>query len=261
VRPLILLGLATWSGDSSRNAGAGRGASGLGRLGRGVGSDRGERLITERAECVVAPARELACHRQHGSLVAEPGFDLKVVSVVGRGGSGSADGGFEQCPAQDTGALAGEMPAGASAVGGVDGDIEAGVTDGVSRGGKASAVAELRPDRDRDERTDSVVDLQRAASALRSREASEIGTEDVELVVDAIDRSQRNLDRRTSSERERGQIKATACRSTRQAGRGRRAMLEEDRMDTLQPGGAFVDERLVQADLGARVADVRGWNP
>jgi len=40
-----------------------------------------------------------------------------------------------------------------------------------------------------------------------------------------------------------------------------RAKLEEDRVDALQPGGAFVDERLVQPDLGAGVADVRGWDP
>ncbi|MHB1571846.1 MAG: helix-turn-helix domain-containing protein [Solirubrobacteraceae bacterium] len=52
VRPLILLGLTTWSGGSSRNAGAGRMASVGGRLWawtRRLGSCRGERLIAERA--------------------------------------------------------------------------------------------------------------------------------------------------------------------------------------------------------------------
>jgi hypothetical protein len=75
---------------------------------------------------------------------------------------------------------------------------------------KRPAVAELGPDRDRGQRADSVVGLQRAAAALRSREAREFRTERVELVVDAIDGSQRHLDRRTSNGQERSQIKA-AC--------------------------------------------------
>jgi hypothetical protein len=37
--------------------------------------------------------------------------------------------------------------------------------------------------------------LQRTAAALRSREASELATERLKLHVDAIDGSQRNLDR------------------------------------------------------------------
>jgi hypothetical protein len=79
---------------------------------------------------------------------------------------------------------------------------------------------------------------------LRSGEASERRTERVELVVDAIDGSQRHLGRRTSCWRERGQIKAAASRGTCEAWHRWRAKLEEDRVDALQPGGAFVDERL-----------------
>src|SRR5205823_2687943 len=108
-------------------------------------------VVAECAEGVVAPARELARDGEHGALVAEPGAYRQVVGVVGRGGSGGADGGLEQGPAQDTGTLAGEVAAAALAVRGVDGDIEPGVADSISRGGEAAAVTELCPDRERDQ--------------------------------------------------------------------------------------------------------------
>src|SRR5262245_41568492 len=91
-----------------------------GRLRGGVGwSGGGECLGSERAEGVVAPAGQLARDREHCPLVAEAGADGEVVVVVGGGGSGGADGRLEQRPAQDAGALTGEVAARPLAVGGV----------------------------------------------------------------------------------------------------------------------------------------------
>src|SRR5262249_47845772 len=73
---------------------------------------------------------------------AEPGSDAEVVVVVGGDGPGGADGGLEQRPAQHAGALVGEVATRPLAVGGVHGDVEAAVANGVGGGGEAAAVAQ-----------------------------------------------------------------------------------------------------------------------
>jgi hypothetical protein len=54
-------------------------------------------------------AAGFACDREAGAVVVEPVGDVEVVAVVGRAAPGGALGGFEQCPAQQRGALMGEM--------------------------------------------------------------------------------------------------------------------------------------------------------
>jgi len=51
----------------------------------------------------------------------------------------------------------------------VDGDVHAGVADGLARGGEAAGVAELGEDRDRRQRADPVVAHQRPAAGLAAR--------------------------------------------------------------------------------------------
>src|ERR671937_776938 len=86
--------------------------------------------------------RELAAvHRFGGRVCGE------VVVMVGGGGSSGADRGLEQRPPQDTGALAGEVTARPLVIGGVDGDVEAGVAGGGGGGGEAGGGAPPSPER------------------------------------------------------------------------------------------------------------------
>jgi hypothetical protein len=73
---------------------------GIGGLGGGVEHDRLQGLVAELAQGVVGLTGELAGDRDGGSLAAQPGSDLQVVGVVGRGGTGGAHGRLVQRPAQ-----------------------------------------------------------------------------------------------------------------------------------------------------------------
>src|SRR5919201_5817021 len=106
--------------------------------------------------------------------MAEAGPHAEVVVIVGRGGSSGADRGLEQRPAQDARALAGEVATRPSGIGGVDGDVEAAVADGVGGGGEAAAVAELRPDRERGQGADTVVSLERPTAGLHARQLGQL---------------------------------------------------------------------------------------
>jgi hypothetical protein len=74
-----------------------------------VGSGCCECFLAECAQGVVTPAGEFARNGEHCSLVSEASADGEVVVVVRGGGAGGADGGLEQRPAQQAGALAGQV--------------------------------------------------------------------------------------------------------------------------------------------------------
>src|SRR6266851_4810357 len=118
--------------------------------------DGGEGLIAQFAEDVVSASAKLAGKRDAGAVMVDPLGDLEVVAVVGRADAGRRKRGFEERPAQYLGALVREVAGRAFAVGLVDRDVEAGVADGVVRGGKPACVAELGEDRGRADRPHSV---------------------------------------------------------------------------------------------------------
>src|SRR6266540_3588552 len=99
-----------------------------------VAVDRGERLVAEFAQDVVCASAELAGDREAGAGVVEPLGDLEVVGVVGRAGAGGRHGRFEQRPAQQLGSFVREAAGRALLIGLVDGDVQAGVADGVVGG-------------------------------------------------------------------------------------------------------------------------------
>jgi hypothetical protein len=81
----------------------------------------------------------------------------------------------------------------------VDGDVEAGVADGVVGGGEAAAVAELGEDRGRAHRPDPVQLLdQGAAARLAARKCSQLAVEWRQLVIEAVEHAQAELDQLTS---------------------------------------------------------------
>jgi hypothetical protein len=132
----------------------GRGGSSLRGAGRGASAEVGrwrtrasscglERLVAEVPERVVAAFEESAGDRQARALVSEPGLGLEIVVVVGRADSARDHGGLVERPAQRGGTLPTEVPGRAALIGLIDGDVQAGVADGVARGGEPSAVAEL----------------------------------------------------------------------------------------------------------------------
>src|SRR6266545_2703978 len=79
-------------------------------------------------------------------------------------------------------ALGGRGGPGPLGVGGVDGDVQAGVTHGGTGGGEAAGVAHLGPDRHRGDRADPKVrGSQRPAARLAAGEAGEVGAQRVQL--------------------------------------------------------------------------------
>src|SRR6266540_2848295 len=99
-----------------------------------VGVDGGECFVAEFAQDVVGAPAELAGNRKAGARVVEPLGDLEVVGVVERAGASGRHGRFEQGPAQKLRSFVRETARCALAVRLVDGDIEAGVADGVVGG-------------------------------------------------------------------------------------------------------------------------------
>jgi hypothetical protein len=62
----------------------------------------------------------------------------------------------------------------AALVGLMHGDVQAGVADGVARGGEPARVAEPGEDRDRRQRPDAVVAHQRPAAGLAARVGAQL---------------------------------------------------------------------------------------
>jgi hypothetical protein len=138
--------------------GAGRGASVWVRAARASrGSGGLQRLVAEFARGVVAALEKLAGDGEAGAVAAEPFGRLAVVVAVGAALSAGRWGGLVERPARRRWSLAGEVAGRAAPVGLFDGDVEAGVADGVARGAKPPGVAELGEDRDRGQVADAVV--------------------------------------------------------------------------------------------------------
>jgi hypothetical protein len=97
--------------------------------------------------------------------------------VVGTARAASELRRLRERPAQRRRALARQVPGRAALIGLVHGDIQAGVTDGVPRGGKAARVTELGEDRDRGERADALVRHQRSAARLAAPVGAQLARE------------------------------------------------------------------------------------
>src|SRR6266536_5393729 len=96
-----------------------------------VALDGGERLVAELTQDVVGAPTELAGNREAGAVMVDPLGNLQVVAVVGRAGAGGRQRRLEQRPAQQLRPLVREAAGRAFLVRLVDGDVEAGVADGV----------------------------------------------------------------------------------------------------------------------------------
>ena len=96
-------------------------------------------LVAEVAQGVEAALEQLAGEGEAGAVAAEALGGLVVVRPVGAAGPTRRLGGLEERPAQRRWSLAREVAGGAALVGLVDGDVQAGVADGVARGGEAAA--------------------------------------------------------------------------------------------------------------------------
>ena len=79
-----------------------------------------------------AALEQLAREREAGAVAAEAFGGLVVVGAVGAAGAAGGLGGLEQRPAQRGWSLAGEMAGRAALIGLMDGDVQAGVADGVA---------------------------------------------------------------------------------------------------------------------------------
>src|SRR6266545_1447946 len=146
-----------------------------------------ERLLAERAKGVVAAAGQLASDRQGGAVAAQALLDRRVVGVVWRGRAGGALGRLKQRPAQHRWALAGKTAGGALAVGGVDGDVQAGVAHREPVRRESAHLAKLGPDRHRGQRADAVQPVQRAAARLAAGDADQLAPEQVEFGIQVVE--------------------------------------------------------------------------
>src|SRR6266849_4025731 len=152
MRPLSLFRPSAWPCAAGRcgltaAAGAGRGCTPSGECGCGLpargagvtvmvtalagrwGSGDGERVVAELGQDVAGLPDDLAGLRQGGDLAVGAVLDRRVVVVAGGGGAGMGLAGLIHHPAQDLRALPGQVPGGAFAVGGVDGDVQPGEPD------------------------------------------------------------------------------------------------------------------------------------
>ncbi len=106
----------------------------------GSSLDGRERVVAEVSEGVVTALEELARDCEQRPVMPKASRGLAVVVVV-RGALARRDlRGFIQRPTQARRALTGQMPGSASLVGGVHGDIQAGVAEGLPGGREPLAV-------------------------------------------------------------------------------------------------------------------------
>src|SRR5215218_260094 len=148
---------------------------------------RRQRLLAELAQRVVAALEQLARDRQPGAGAAYALRGLAVVVAVRAPAPGRAERGLEQRPPQRRRTLAAQMPGRAAPVGLVDGDVQAGIADRVTRRGEAPRVAELGQDRDRRHLADAELAHQRAAAWLPARITAQLPVERRELAVERRD--------------------------------------------------------------------------
>src|SRR4051794_17840122 len=137
-------------------------------------SARLQRLVFEFAQRVVPALEQLAGDGQAGTVAAEPSSGLFVIGLVGAAGAPGELRRLIERPAQRGRALAGQMPGSPALVGLVDGDVQAGVANGMPRREEPVRVAELGEDRDRRQRADPVVAHQGPAAGLA---AAPVGTQ------------------------------------------------------------------------------------
>ena len=131
------------------------------------------------------------------------------------------------------------MPAAATHVGFVDGDVQAGAAHRLLGGGEASGVAELGDDRRRNERADAVVAHQRPAARLAASEAPQLKIEGVDLVAEVLDDAQRDGDLLLG---DRGKLEVSELLMRGSRVQARQApglhgdtVVKQDSVDALQP--------------------------
>src|SRR5829696_5880818 len=214
---------------------------------QGVGAE-----LTEGVE--TAPG-ELARDRQRGPGVRQPArLEREVVGAVGARRPARRLGRFVERPAQLRRSLPSQLAGPRAAVGAVHADIEAGAAHRLARRRQARHVAELA--------ADPVVAHQRPATGLAAGQPAQPLLERGELAVERLDHRQRHLDPLAGGV---GQLESgeevAALGAQQLVRRAPDAVVEERRLDSLQPARALVDERLAQPRAGAPLAHVRRRDP
>jgi hypothetical protein len=155
-----------------------------GHLYRAAYADRNEpevRLLR------VAALEQLARDGQAGAVTAEPRGRLEVVVVVGEPGRRAHWAASKSAERSPHGPLAGEAAGGAAGVGLVDGDVYAGVADGLAGGTKRRASPSSARIGDRGQRADPVVAHQRAAAELVPGIGAKVGAQRRQLGLVRVD--------------------------------------------------------------------------
>jgi hypothetical protein len=142
----------------------------------------------------------------------------------------------------------------------VDGDVQAGVADGVPRGGEPAGVAELGEDRDRRQRADAVVGHQRPAARLAASVGAQLARERLGLGVERVDDRERYRDL-LARRRRLELLQPLALVGREQVASLRDAMVVEHGLDALLPLATLVDERVAQAHAGAEIEQVPRRDP
>jgi hypothetical protein len=146
-------------------------------------------------------------------------------------------------------------------VGLVDGDVQAGVADGVARRGESACVAELGEDGDRRQRADRVVAHQRPAAGLAAPVGTQLARQRRGLGVERVDDAQRDRDLLARRRWQFQALQPPALAGREQVASPRDAMVREHGLDALLPLAALVDERVTQTHAGAEIKHVLGRNP
>jgi hypothetical protein len=141
------------------------------------------------------------------------------------------------------------------------GDVDAGVADGLARGGEAAGIAEFGEDRDRGQRAHPVVAHQRPTAGLAVGVVAQLPVERRELRVERVDHRQRDRDLLACRGRQLQVRQPCARLGAEQPAARRDTVVIEHRLDPLLPLAALVDERVAQPHPAAQLVQMPGRDP
>ena len=191
-------------------------------------------------------------------------LDRGVEVVVGGAGVAGQAGRLVQRPAQQGRALLGQVSGGALAVGGVHGDVQAGVAHRLTGGAEAAGVTHHCPDRRGGDRPDPVLGLQRHTAGLLPGERTDLAVQRIQLGVQRIEHPQRHRHglpagrRQALTGRQRGSPRR---RGDTPGAQRRHPLVEQHRVDALHPGGVLIPQILVQLQDRPRLPHLLGGDP
>ena len=155
-----------------------------------------------------------------------------------------------------------EVAGGALSIGLPNGDVEAAVTDGVIGAAEAARIAQFGEDRRRGHRADTVeLAGQGTAAGLAAGEGPQRAVDRRKLAVELVEHPQVQVDGLAACGRQLDARKRIASGGGARLEAGRHALVEELRLQPLQPGRALIDQRLAQPRAGAQLEDLHGRDP